>query len=77
MTNSEFKKAARLHQVKYRQDNISPDYNTYETWMPDDAGKSGKNFYTGFSIFPPYRRNIVEYFCYNLFSTVFYTSREG
>lgn len=62
MTNSEFKKAARLHQVKYRQDNISPDYNTYETWMPDDAGKSGKNFYTGFSIFSSVQKRYPDFY---------------
>ena len=51
MTNSEFKKAARQHQVSYRQDNIQNEYNTYVNWLTDEAGKKGNNFYDGFSIF--------------------------
>ncbi|KAA6306623.1 hypothetical protein EZS27_041716, partial [termite gut metagenome] len=42
MTNSEFKRAAREYQVKYREKYISLDYNQYVTWLTDSDGQKGK-----------------------------------
>jgi hypothetical protein len=62
MTNSEFKKAAKRHQLNYREKNISSDYNTYLTWLTDDAGKSGKNFFDGFSIFHEVQQRYPKFY---------------
>jgi len=62
MTNSEFKKAAKRHQVNYREQNISSDYNTYVTWLTDDAGKSGKNFFDGFSVFNEVQQRYPKFY---------------
>ena len=51
MNNTEFKKAAKRHQINYREQNISTDYKTYETWLTDEFGKEGKNFYNKLSVF--------------------------
>lgn len=62
MTNSEFKKAAKRHQVNYREQNIGSDYNTYVTWLPDDAGKSGKNFFDGFLVFDEVQKRYPKFY---------------
>ena len=62
MTNTEFKKAAKRHQVKYREQNISHDYNTYVTWLSDKAGKAGKNFYEGFSVFSAVKQRYPNFY---------------
>jgi len=62
MTNSDFKKAAKRHQVNYREQNIGSDYNTYVTWLTDDAGKSGKNFFDGFSIFKEVQQRYPKFY---------------
>jgi hypothetical protein len=62
MTKSEFKKVAKQHQVNYREKNISSDYNTYLTWLTDDAGKSGKNFFDGFSIFHEVQQRYPKFY---------------
>ncbi|MEI6821434.1 MAG: hypothetical protein WCL51_05835 [Bacteroidota bacterium] len=51
MENSEFKIAANRHQAKYRQRNISSEYNVQETKLTNKDALDGKNFYDGFSIF--------------------------
>ena len=50
-----FKTRARQHQVKFRTDVLEADFNTYTTWLADEAAKDGKNFYKGFEIF-----NVVQ-----------------
>lgn len=62
MTNSDFKKAAKRHQVNYREQNIGSDYNTYVTWLTDDAGKSGKNFFDGFSVFKEVQNRYPKFY---------------
>ncbi len=67
MTNSQFKKAARQHQVNFRQNNIEKEYNTYVTWLTDESGKKGGNFYDGFSIFSSVAKRYPK-FSENLYS---------
>ena len=62
MTNAEFKQAARRHQVNYREKNIGTDYNTYVTWLTDEAGQKGKNFFDGFGVFEAVQQRYPKFY---------------
>lgn len=62
MTHSAFKKTARQHQIKFRENRISPDYKTYVTWLTDESGKAGKNFFPGFGIFEAVRKRYPKFY---------------
>ncbi|HCA43403.1 MAG TPA: hypothetical protein DEP28_09155 [Bacteroidetes bacterium] len=61
MTNSEFKKVAREHQIRYREENIGTGYNKYTTWLTDEDAKIGKNFCDGFSIFQEVKKRYPNF----------------
>ena len=62
MTNSEFKEAAKKHQINYREKNISADYNTYVIWLTDEAGQRGEIFFKGFSIIEAVRQRYPHFY---------------
>lgn len=62
MTNSEFKRAAKRHQVSWRERNIGTDYNTYVTWLTDKDGVEGKNFFDGFGVFKAVRERYPKFY---------------
>jgi hypothetical protein len=62
MTHSEFKKAAKQHQIEYRKNRISPDYNWHETWLSDADGQKGRNFHAGLGIFESVRQRYPKFY---------------
>lgn len=67
MTNSEFKQAAKKHQVSWREQNIRKEYNTYVTWLTDKDGNEGKNFFDsenelGLGIFQAVKERYPNYY---------------
>lgn len=62
MTNSEFKAAAKRHQINYRVKNISSEYKSYATWLTDEAGQIGKNFFEGFSVIDAVRQRYPNFY---------------
>ncbi|KAA6329307.1 hypothetical protein EZS27_021876 [termite gut metagenome] len=62
MTNSEFKRAAREYQVKYREKYISLDYNQYVTWLTDSDGQKGKNFYPDLGVFEAVQQRYPKFY---------------
>jgi hypothetical protein len=62
MTNAEFKRAAKQHQIEYRKKNISSDYNQYVTWLTDADGQKGKNFYTDLGIFEAVKQRYPQFY---------------
>lgn len=62
MKHAEFKKAAKQHQIKYREKNISKEPGKYKTWLTDEDGKAGKNFYDGFNIFDAVKQRYSEFY---------------
>jgi hypothetical protein len=62
MTNSEFKKAARQHQITYREKYISLEYNRYATWLSDADGQKGRNFYAGLGVFESVRQRYPQFY---------------
>lgn len=67
MNHSQFKKAAKQHQINYKEKNISRKFNTHKTWLTDDDGKAGKNFYDGFAIFKAVEKRYPDFYV-NLYS---------
>jgi len=62
VNNLEFKKKAKQHQVNYREKHISPDYNTYVTWLTDEAGNGGRNFFDGFGVFEAVQQRYPKFY---------------
>ncbi len=69
MKNSEFKKAARKHQIEYKLKKTGSDYSTYETWLTKSDSDKGKNFYNGFSIFSEVQKRYPKH-SINLYSDI-------
>lgn len=51
MNHQTFKRVAKNHQIKFREKNVGNNYNTYVTWLTNEDGKAGKNFYYGYDVF--------------------------
>ena len=67
MTNSEFKQAAKKHQVSWPEQNKRKEYNTYVTWLTDKDGNEGKNFFDsenelGLGIFQAVKERYPNYY---------------
>ncbi|MDR1880029.1 MAG: hypothetical protein LBQ78_03775 [Tannerellaceae bacterium] len=62
MTNSEFKRAARQHQIAYREKYISLENNRYATWLSDADGQKGRNFYVGLGVFESVRQRYPQFY---------------
>lgn len=61
MKHSEFKKAAKIHQIKYREKNINSEKGDFPTYLSDMDAIDGKNFYDGFNIFYVVKRRYSNF----------------
>ena len=62
-----FKASARLHQSRFRAENLNLDCDRYGNFLKMPDGKNGKNFYGDFGIF-----DAVE--CYRNYNTNLYSN---
>ena len=56
-----YRKKARFHQSKFRAEALKVDYCDFGNRLTEEDGKTGLNFYNGFSIFNEVKKRYPEF----------------